>query len=321
MRINHNYYFFPKSKNELIIKNSKPRNQTYFSLNISTNSVRKPKTTIAIIGGGPGGVSILIQLLSMLKENELGANTEILIFERSNNIGFGLPYSSEENYYILNLPKEIMEPISGQSENFSSWLATIDKCPKETQYPPRYYFGKYLEKIFNESKSIAESCGVLLKYYTKCEVYDVEKKKSNEFILHTPKGKFISEIVILCTGHLIPSSYSHLMGNKGYIHDPWKEESYTEIDSNEDILIIGSRLTAIDCALKLLLNENKPHKGKIIMVSKSGLLPAVLAKDLLKIPPYTLKYLTLKNFNTFTKSAVNPFTIKDITRFILERNK
>ena len=139
--------------------------------------------------------------------------------------------------YIKFAERNYDEPISGQSENFSSWLATIDKCPKETQYPPRHYFGKYLEKVFNESKSVAESCRVLLKYYTKCEVYDVEKKKSNEFILYTPKGKFISEMVILCTGHLMPSSYSHLIGIKGYIHDPWKEESYTEIDSNEDIII------------------------------------------------------------------------------------
>ena len=83
---------------------------------------------IAIIGGGPSGVSLCIQLLKSIKEAKIRNNIEITVFEKSCSIGPGLPYKSNDNCYILNLPKNIMEPIPGEKNNFSTkgkWISHV----------------------------------------------------------------------------------------------------------------------------------------------------------------------------------------------------
>lgn len=63
--------------------------------------------------------------------------------------------------------------------------------------------------------------------------------------------------------------------------------AFLEIQTNESVGILGTRLTAIDVAVKLI---NQNHGGPITMISHNGLLPTVLSK---KIPPYQLQYLKL----------------------------
>ena len=65
-------------------------------------------------------------------------------------IGPGLPYSIADDCYILNLPKEVMEPVEGQNGRFSNWLKSFPSCPQDTPFPPRHYFGKYLEYLAND---------------------------------------------------------------------------------------------------------------------------------------------------------------------------
>jgi uncharacterized NAD(P)/FAD-binding protein YdhS len=253
--------------------------------------------TIAIIGGGPAAVSFCMQFVEHFKSQHLTQPIEIIVFEKNTTIGVGLPYSSPSDSYLLNLPKEIMEPIYGNNGNFSHWLQSVRGANQDTQFPPRHYFGKYLECLADKVKREAASFKISINYLTKNEVFDIQEIGANRFEIKAIGGKYISNYIILCTGHMPSSTYRELMGKQGYRHYPWDNDAYKNLNRCDDVGIIGSRLTAIDIACQL---HQMKHQGKIFMVSRSGLLPTVLAK---KIPHYALKYLTLDTVSSLTNSG------------------
>lgn len=269
------------------------------------NKVEFIKNKIAIIGGGPAAVSVCMQIVEEFKNNNLNEPTEIMVFEKENFIGPGLPYSKKENCYILNLPKEVMEPVYGNKGKFAKWSKEYTDCPQNTSFPPRYYFGLYLKFLAEKLEKESQYNLVKIKYYTNSEVLDLKEDKEI-LTVYTSKENYQINYAIFCTGHMPSSTYTQLIGTPGYIHDPWKEGVYENIDKSKPIVIIGTRLTAIDVAMKLSSCE---HQGKIIMVSRSGLLPTVLSKE---IPPYPLKYLTLENFDIITKSGLKPLSLDSL---------
>jgi uncharacterized NAD(P)/FAD-binding protein YdhS len=262
---------------------------------------------IAIVGGGPASVSLCMQLFEKFTPHVTEEEVEISVFEKNTAIGPGLPYSIEEDCYVLNLPKEVMEPIQGQNGRFSNWLKSFPDCPQDTYFPPRYYFGKYLEYLANDVAQRSVGGKIKIKYHTTCEVLDLIEQ-DDQFEVVTTKGNYVGDYTILCTGHMPSVAYRHLIGNERYVHNPWKEGVFEGIPPDEEIAIIGTRLSAIDIALKL---SSIGHQGKVSMVSRSGLLPAVLAKS---IPPYPLKYLTLENFDHITKSGLMPLGLNELMK-------
>ncbi|MES2142382.1 MAG: AMP-binding protein [Pseudomonadota bacterium] len=271
----------------LSIKTIKELSDTIQSLSkgLSIDS-RKQKTVhrIAIIGGGPAAVSLCGQLVEQIKNSGVESCIEIVVFEKNDVIGSGLPYKEKEASYILNLPKDQMEAIPGKTGEFSAWLKT--NYLDDTLFPPRYTFGQYLEYL---SKKIQEEAGnydISVKYLTRTTVLNISQL-DDRFLIQSSKGERKADYVVLCTGHM-PSEICHeYIGKPGYWHSPWDNEAFSSLGCNETVGIIGTRLTAIDIAVRLL---NQKHRGQIIMASRSGLLPTVLAK---KIPPYPLQYLKL----------------------------
>lgn len=266
------------------------------------------KNKLLIVGGGPAAVSLCLQVVDEYRKHRLNVPVEIHVFEKGHQIGPGLPYSNLlDDCYILNLPKEIMEPIAGTTGHFAEWLKSKPMVKQETKFPPRKYFGEYLHFLAEKIKIEANEIGISITYHTNCEVLDVEdQRKTGTIKVITTQGDTIGNYLVFCTGHMPSSTYSHFIGKQGYFHNPWELDLYKKLDSYSEVTVIGTRLTAIDTVRKLLTSG---YGGKIRMVSRSGLLPTVLSKE---IPPYTLKYLTLANFDRLTKGGVQPLSLKDL---------
>ncbi|MCX7119127.1 MAG: FAD/NAD(P)-binding protein [Legionellales bacterium] len=241
---------------------------------------------IAIIGGGPAGLSVCIQLMKNFIASNV-KNIEIIVFEKNNKIGPGLPYKAHEPCHILNLPKEIMEPIFGETNKFSQWL-NIKNPSMSTSFPSRYYFGEYLEAMANDAQIEAEINGLTITYLTDTEVFDIQENHTGIYQIVTSQSYYLADYTILCSGHMPSTQYNEFNDHPNFIHNPWDMHGYDKINPNKTIGIIGTRLTAIDVALKL---RQMNHKGKMVMSSRSGLLPTVLGKE---IPSYSLKYLNLE---------------------------
>jgi amino acid adenylation domain-containing protein len=259
---------------------------------------------IAIIGGGPAGLSACIEIFKKIKAYGITRRIEVSVFEKSPVIGHGLPYSKSEDCYILNLSKEVMEPSYGEAGHFSRWLKEIKEAPQDTDFPPRHYFGKYLEYLGQNLLKKQYDGSVRIYYHTNTLVKKVIRKSDNHFQIETTKGYYKSDYAILCTGHMPADSYREFVGERGYIANPWKNNIFDHINPKSDVAILGTRLTAIDVALKL---SSINHQGKIIMVSHTGMLPAVLAK---KIPSYPLRHLTLENLSQLTQLGLEPLSLK-----------
>lgn len=249
------------------------------------------KLNIAIIGAGSASVSLCLQLQQMLRKFSDQFTVEISVFEKTDKIGRGLAYSKNESSYILNLPKNVMEPVCGCSGQFSMWLEKQrTRCQHDTQFPPRYFFGNYLEDLACKLEQETATSNVKIAYITNTEITDIQEV-DGLFQLESDKKKYTANYVVLCTGHMPSSKYQEFVGKQGFYHDVWDET----IHPDDDVIILGTRLTAIDVALKL---QACSHRGKIWMVSGSGLLPAVLSKE---IPDYPLKHLTINNISRSIK--------------------
>lgn len=244
--------------------------------------IKEAKISIGLVGGGPASVSLCLELKKQLKNLSLGI--EILVFEKNAHIGHGLPYALHEEAHLLNLPKEVMEPIVGESDHFVQWLNERGLNP-ETAYPSRYLFGQYLEHRAIRVQLEAEQNGLQIHYLVNNEVLEIEESAQG-FQIKAVQGLYLVDFLVLSPGHMPSQCYQEWIGQDGYIHNPLAPDAFKAIKPQQTITLIGSRLTAIDAVLKL---KRMGHRGKMTMVSRSGLLPTVLGTT---IRPYTLKYLT-----------------------------
>jgi amino acid adenylation domain-containing protein len=287
------------------IRSISDRINAILTINKSEDMMKPVK--LFVIGGGPAAVSICLQVVEEYKRHQLIQPLEIMVFEKGHIIGPGLPYSKSDDCYILNLPKDMMEPVYGTMGSFTAWLKSKPEAPQDTAFPPRHYFGKYLQFLAEKMQVTSGDVGITIQYHTNCEVLDVEDQ-GDEIRIMTSQGDKVGDYLVFCTGHMPSSNYKHFIGKKGYFHNPWEEKLYERLNPDSDLIIVGTRLTAIDVVRKLFTSG---HRGKVTMVSRSGVLPTVLSKE---IPPYTLKHLTLANFDRLTQSGLSSLSLEDLAK-------
>ena len=264
------------------------------------------KHTIAIIGGGASAVAFCTEMVEALQNSDISESIEIIIFEKSKEIGPGLPYSEKGDYFILNLPVEVMDTSSSKG-NFSRWMENC--CPEShSSFPPRYYFGLYLKEKLQQCQETIRAMGLEFTCICDCEVLDIDHDKKDNFFLTTTLGNYIANYVILSTGHVLSDTYCELNNESGYINNPWNTDIYNEIDCTKNVAIMGTRLTAIDITLKL---KARNHSGKILLVSRQGFLPAVLSP---RVPFYPLRYLTLEKFSHLTQYGLKFLLLDDLLK-------
>ncbi len=106
------------------------------------------------------------------------------------------------------------------------------------------------------------------------EVIDIQRLPEEPcFALTMGTGEHIhAKEVVLALGNFCATVNPQLRGNAKYFRCPWPAEKLRSIDRDTDVLVVGSRLTAIDVAIALVANG---HVGKITFVSRSARLPRV----------------------------------------------
>lgn len=306
---------------------------------IFANGVVKPSKAnkrhhIAIIGGGPAGVSNLVQLVKLVKLKGLCKEVRITIIEKDKHKGMGpgLPFNTAHDCHIINLPIEAMSPIPDKVDDFAEWLKaneTMGECWRERypdydfphdRFPPRSLYGLYLKSLYNRTlKEAAKAKIPVTEIFA--EAIDVRDLRAvpdaKRFEIGFKDRDFITaDQVISCIGHLPTSAYRQYAKDNipGYYHDPWDYAKFDAIPNDAQITILGSRLSAID--VLLYLKEVKHHSGVVTFVSRSGLLPAVIAEPELeeKIKPrYYPKVMTLDSLWKITgKYNRGEVSLKDL---------
>lgn len=255
---------------------------------------------IGIIGGGPAGISLCLQLTQALKRKAPATKTIISIFEKNDTLGVGLPYRHDnEDSFCINLPKKYMVLMPEQYNHFANWLTS--RIENESMFPPRYYFGRYAQE---QLAAIRADAHYELNIYREHEILDIKHLASNHYQIHaqhnTQSIHYIAQYIILATGHLPNPTFSHLHQDGGQIN-PWDIQHYQNIPAYYHVGIVGTRLSAIDAVLKL---KQQQHQGAISLFSRSGLLSAVRGEH----PPPQMHYLIPSNLQKLLKTN-NPLSI------------
>lgn len=222
------------------------------------------------------------------------------IFERKNQLGTGMPYSSEgaNDEHITNVSSNEIPMLV---TTLADWIKsvpkdTLDKFhidPKrfnEYKVLPRLLFGQYLNAQFSLLQKQAKEKGIEFVVHYNSQVTDVIDHPDKETIEVEVNydEKIAFDQVIICTGHNWPHKYEGKV--QGYFDSPYPPVKLA-MQLNHPVAIKGSSLTAVDAIrtlsryngtfdkdnhgrLHYQLNEQSPD-FKLVMHTRNGMLPAV----------------------------------------------
>lgn len=225
---------------------------------------------------------------------------KITVFERKDQLGAGMPYSTEgaEREHITNVSSNEIPSIV---TSIPEWLETIASETLEeygitathfNEYKvlPRLLFGQYLSAQFKLLQEIAHEKGIPFDIRFGSEVTDIIDHPQQETTAVEINGveKFEFDKVILCTGHNWPRRNEGVV--PGYFDSPYPPAKL-RLKLDHPVAIRGSSLTAIDAvrtlarsngsfsrdeAGRLSYKPDEPESGfRLTMHSINGLLPAL----------------------------------------------
>jgi uncharacterized NAD(P)/FAD-binding protein YdhS len=227
---------------------------------------------IAIVGAGFTGSLLALHLLQRSRPGD-----RIYLIERNAQFGRGLAYSTGNPNHLLNVRAGNMSAYADQPDHFVQWLrrlpkatqALLNEYPTVTTFVPRGLYGSYIQQQLGE-EIWRRGHGPNL-YLVTDEAVRIHREPKS-----AGRGKTLSvelavgrrlpvDRCVLATGNLLPSR------NKGAIvGNPWDEKALSNLDEQSDVVVLGTGLTMVDTVISLL---DRGHKGRIVAVSRRGLLP------------------------------------------------
>jgi uncharacterized NAD(P)/FAD-binding protein YdhS len=230
-------------------------------------------STIAIVGGGASGSLVATQLLRQARQP-----VRILLFERMTDIAQGVAYGTRCPEHLLNVPAGRMGAFPDQVDHFLRWVerragqAGFPAAVAPGDFLPRGLYGEYLREVLTEARAAAVA-GVEFEII-KGEVLDIEGDAPDLRLRLGGGSCHQASRVVLAIGNL-PGEYPiqeelPIYHSQRYVHVPWRPGVLSGIGADEDVLLVGAGLTAIDLTLELNANG---HRGTVHALSRRGLLP------------------------------------------------
>jgi uncharacterized NAD(P)/FAD-binding protein YdhS len=223
---------------------------------------------IAIVGGGLSGTLLACYLL------EEHTPVTIYLFERDyRQLNTGVAYASASEGQLLNVRASAMNIFGMPESSFYQWLK---KQPGMAHVAPedfveRRWFGFYLKEIFEARVQEARHSKVCV---ITDEVVDMLPDGDRVDVLTSADHTYRVDVAVLATGVLPPSDpftvkpEVHL--SRRYHAHPWAQEYWQHLNPNDHVFLIGTGLTMLDHAAKLL----RAHKQiRVTALSRRGFVP------------------------------------------------
>ncbi len=221
--------------------------------------------TVAIVGGGASGV---LSALALMRRSPLA---RAIVIDPSAQIGRGVAYSTECRLHLLNVPAGRMSAFPDQPEHFVRWLHDrVDRSYDANSFVPRWIYGSYLSALAADAQGAAGS-----RWRRVGAQASSARLNERGVSIACSNGETIeADAMILASGNPPPAEWRAITPQARdcgrYFASAWDEKAIVPDDPEEEILLIGTGLTAVDVALGLRYNG---HRGTIHMVSRRGLLP------------------------------------------------
>jgi uncharacterized NAD(P)/FAD-binding protein YdhS len=227
---------------------------------------------IAIVGAGFSGTLLALHLL-----RRCPAGSKITLIERGVQFGRGAAYATGNPSHLLNVPAGKMSAFHDRPHDFVEWLEAQPDLPvsgpvTESSFVPRQVFGNYVRHLLNqEIKTPSQSVSLEL---LRGDAQRIELA-GDEVVIHLDRRRTIrADLAVLAVGNFPPESPSladpSFYDTDFYRADPWAADTFTGLDPESSVLMIGTGLTMVDAAISLL---DQRHRGPIHALSRRGLRP------------------------------------------------
>jgi len=167
-------------------------------------------------------------------------------------------------------PAEFVEWLRAEE---GQWRAFYPDVDSGDLYPPRRLYGLYLEARLREAVQLATSSGVSAEVLFD-EAVALLEDEEGATVITQQKRRIRASHVVLALGNPPATTFSELRGLQGYVHSPYADGAFDQVEPTAGVLVAGTRLSAIDAALLL---KSRGHRGSVVMASRSGRLPKVQA--------------------------------------------
>lgn len=214
-----------------------------------------------VIGGGFSGTLLAINLLRH-------GSLHVTLVERDpQRLGKGLAFGAAQERHVLNVRAGNMSAFADQPGHFVEWLARC-RVGSDATFATRRDYGAYLAGILDDMRhSAGERLTIVADEVTELLLSD------REAVAHLASGRNLTgDVVILAPGNLPPHDLPAFarLSAPAYIGDPWSRDIAADLESDDHIVLLGTGLTAIDCALTL---DDAGFRGRISALSRRGLTP------------------------------------------------
>lgn len=214
-----------------------------------------------VIGGGFSGTLLAINLLRH-------GSLHVTLVERDpQRLGKGLAFGAAQDRHILNVRAGNMSAFADQPDHFVNWLIR-HRAGSDATFATRQDYGAYLAEMLSDMRHFAgERLTIVAGEVTDLDLSDQGGR------VHLASGRDLTgDIVILAPGNLPPHDLPAFtrLSAPAYISDPWSRDIALDLTPDDHVLLLGTGLTAIDCALTL---DDAGFRGRITALSRRGLTP------------------------------------------------
>lgn len=230
-------------------------------------------THIGIIGGGFSGTLTAVNLSRLS-----GAPLKITIINTGYTLGRGVAYSTRNGNHLLNVAARNMSALADRPTHFVEWLQTRIEYSDEPvarlreKFAPRRVYGDYLRGLLLSQSCWAADKGSVIET-VEGESTDVIPTEEGARIVLSNGEEIEVNKVVLATGNSAPGQLTFKGLDPAHprcFQNPWTNWEEKLIDKSENVILIGTGLTAIDAFLSL---KDLGLKGKIFAISRNGLTP------------------------------------------------
>lgn len=229
---------------------------------------------VAIIGAGFSGTQLTLELLRRLPRG-----STIRLFERSGAFGPGLAYATAHADHLLNVRASNMSAFEDDPSHFLRWLWAGEETgpavpPSGHAFMPRGLYGRYIAETLAVAE--AEAAPAVVVERADREVVGIDEQKDGVELHFADGGRCRADLAVIATGNNPPQWPSpddlEALEARRLIGDPWDDAQLGRIGVDDDVIILGTGLTAVDVVILL---ARRGHRGHITALSRRGLMSAV----------------------------------------------
>ena len=242
------------------------------------------RSKVVIIGGGLSGTLAAMQLA------RFPGGPEVLMIEKNPELlGRGVAYQYDFTHQPLNVvaggmslfPDKPMDFVNGLNPIILNITISLKRFRHRNSFQGKFLVITFSRtwKWFNMRQRADYKSGLMKPF-----PFWILVREKPLFLLPAMLYMPIMLYLLLAIFRL-PISFNQdnpVQNDPRYDASPWSDKVYSHIAGDEDILLVGSGLTAVDIVLGLILRK---FKGKITMLSRRGRFP--LPHDL-SHPPFQI---------------------------------